>query len=89
MVTGFNALRRYRSLGDRMDYTTGVFRYEAPMDGETLREDIRMYTPSEMRILLSLAGYCDIRVYGCAPGRFEGQTLDVDDIEMMLVARNR
>lgn len=86
IITGFNALRRYRNLNNRMDYTSGRFAFEAPVTGGVLREEIRMYTPSEMHMLLTLAGFRDVTVCGCEAGNYAAQPLHIDDIEMMTLA---
>ena len=86
IITGFNALRRYRHASDKMDYTSGRFSFEAPVSDGVLREEIRMYTPSEMHMLLTLAGFHAVTVCGCEPGNFARQPLGVDDIEMMATA---
>jgi SAM-dependent methyltransferase len=85
-ITAFNAIRKYRNPGQVFDYTTGVVHWEAPVEGATLREDQRIYTPSELTMLLHLSGFADIRIYGCAPGNFSRRKLEVNDIEMMLIA---
>ena len=87
VTTGFNALRRYRNPNERLDYTSGTFRFTTPIGDGVLREDIRMYTPSELRLMLLLSGFDDVAIYGCAPGDFACQTLQIDDIEMMAIAR--
>ncbi|NPA94431.1 MAG: hypothetical protein GXO58_03275, partial [Thermodesulfobacteria bacterium] len=52
---------------------------------EPLKEEERLYIPSEIQILFELAGFREVEVFGCAPGRFEGQPLQIDDVEMMVV----
>lgn len=88
IFTGFNAIRKYRHPGRAFDYTSSVVHWKMPINGgkEFLREDNRCYTPSELRMMLELAGFSDIKVHGCSPGNFAGQQLGMDDIEMMLVA---
>lgn len=87
VLTCFNAIRKYRQLGSAFDYLTGSTHWQAPMEFGTLQQDERVYTPSEMRLLHSLAGFTDIQVCGCPPGNFAGQPLQADDIEMMVIAR--
>lgn len=91
VLTGLNALRQYHrsALSAALDYILGVIHWEAPIGADTLREDIRIYTPSELTLMLGWAGFRDVRVYGCAPGNFIGQALEVDDVEMMLAAVKR
>lgn len=90
VLTTFNGLRRYRQWkeGDeRFRFVEGLQRWATPpeWDGTPLREEERLYIPSEIRMLFEMAGFEDVRIYGCAPGRFEGQALGIDDIEMMVV----
>lgn len=87
IVTGFNGLRRYRNLNSKMNHVTGIFRFEAPGKNGPLLENVRMYIPSELEMLLSLAGFCDVALCGCESGNFARQELGADDIEMMAIAR--
>lgn len=91
VFTGFSAMRRYRSPGSRFDWVNSIVHWSMPVnDGkEALRQDIRVYTPSELRMMLELAGFTDVKVYGCQPGSFKRQKVGMDDIEMMLVARRQ
>ena len=87
-VTTLNALRKYRSPGPAFDYVRGVVHWEAPNEGgEAFREDQRIYSPAELRMLLLLAGFEEVAVWGCSPGEFDRRPLDPDAIEMMLVAK--
>jgi len=88
VITCLNAIRKYRRLGAAFDYCTGIVHWQAPMNDGSLCEDQRIYTPSEMRLLLTLAGFADVTIYGCQPGHFAGQSLLADDIEMMVLARH-
>ena len=90
VLTTFNGLRRYRQWGEgneRFSFVDGIQKWTTPpdWDGIPLREEERVYIPSEMRMLFEMAGFKNVRIYGCAPGRFEGQPLGIDDIEMMVV----
>lgn len=87
VLTCLNGIRKYRQLGSAFDYLTGVVHWQAPMEDGTLREDQRIYTPSEMRMLFLMSGFDEIQIYGCAPGNFAGQALGADDIEMMVIGR--
>ena len=89
VLTGFNAIRRYRNPGSHFDPITSTSRWRMPIkDGkEFLEEDQRWYTPSELRLMLGFAGFTGIEVYGCSPGNFNRQKLEMDDIEMMISAR--
>ena len=90
VLTTLNGLRRYRKWeeGDeRFSCVEGVQRWKTPPEwnGEPLKEEQRLYIPSEIRILFEMVGFSDVEICGCAPGRFEGQALQIDDIEMMVV----
>lgn len=89
ILTGLNAIRRYRSPGSVFDFMTATVHWSMPVnDGnDTLREDIRVYTPSELRLMLDLAGFGDVQVYGVSPGDFGRQKLEMDAVEMMAVAQ--
>ncbi len=90
VITTFNGIRRYRRCqeGDaRFDFAAAVVHWSAPLaDGRVLHENQRVYTPSELALLLELAGFRSIAVYGTAPGQFGRRPLGADDIEMMLTA---
>ena len=90
VLTAFNGLRRYRKWeeGDaRFNFVDGIQKWETPpaWEGEHLSEEERLYIPSEARMLFEMAGFDEVRIYGCAPGKFEAQALQIDDIEMMVV----
>ncbi len=90
VLTTFNGLRRYRRWqeGDeRFNFLEGIQRWKTPPDweGTPLKEEERLYIPSEIRMLFEMAGFEDVRICGCAPGRFEGQPLGIEDVEMMVV----
>jgi hypothetical protein len=89
VITNFNGIRKYRQYGPGMpfDFVRGVTRWEVPAEfaGRALQQDLRQYTPSELSMLLRLAGFGGVEVCGCKPGDFRGQPLDVDDIEMMAI----
>jgi len=90
VLTCFNALRRYIRSGDqnpRFDYVNGLMRWSCAMDGEELREDQRQYAPSEMKLLLTLAGFGEIEVLSCAEGEFSQAPVGIEDVEMLVCAR--
>jgi len=89
VITCLNGIRKYRRLGAAFDYLTGIVHWQAPMEDRSLQEDQRIYTPSEMHLLLTMAGFADVAIYGCQPGYFAGQSLEPDDIEMMVIARRK
>ncbi len=89
ILTTFNGLRRYRRWeeGDeRFRFVDGLQHWETPpeWEGEPLQEEMRLYIPSEARMLFEMAGFKAVQVCGCAPGHFEGQALQIEDIEMMI-----
>jgi len=93
VLTTYNGLKRYR--GEDMedgpfDYISGTVLWQTPdgwPGGEKLREQERVYIPSELGMLLELAGFAAVKICGCAPGDFSGRRLSPDDTEMMVVAR--
>jgi SAM-dependent methyltransferase len=92
VLTTYNGLRRYRKWreGDeRFCFVEGIQKWETPPDwgGERLTEKERLYIPSEIRMLFEMAGFGEVEVHGCAPGRFFGQALQIDDVEMMVIGR--
>jgi SAM-dependent methyltransferase len=90
VITNFNGIRKYRQFAPGMpfDYIRGVTRYTVPAEfsGREHQQDLRQYTPSELSMLLRLAGFGVVEICGCKPGDFRGQPLQVDDIEMMAIA---
>jgi len=89
-ITCFNALRRYirsKDQNPRFDYINGIMRWSCEMEGEELREDQRQYTPSEMKLLLSFAGFEEIEALSCAEGVFSDSPAGIEDIEMLVIAR--
>lgn len=91
ILTGFNAIRRYRTPGSHFDPIKSTLRWRMPIkDGrEFLEEDQRWYTPSELRLMMEIAGFAEIEVCGCSPGNFNRQEMGMDDIELMISARTR
>jgi hypothetical protein len=55
--------------------------------GEPLNEVQRQYAPSEIKMLLRLAGFKNIEIYSCADGVFSKDTMKIDDIEMLVLAK--
>jgi len=89
-ITCFNALRRYIRSQDqnpRFDYLNGTMAWSCEMDGAQLRERQRQYTPSEMKLLLTLSGFEDVEVLSCAEGFFSDAPMGIEDIEMLVCAR--
>jgi cyclopropane fatty-acyl-phospholipid synthase-like methyltransferase len=93
VITTYNGIKKYRS--DRVssssfDFLKGISHWAVPDDwhgGGKLAEDQRVYIPSEIAMLLQLAGFGEVQVYGCGPGDFRKQDLVPDDTEMMIVCR--
>jgi SAM-dependent methyltransferase len=89
-LTCFNALRRYirsRDQNPRFDYLNGVMHWDCEIDGTRLHERQRQYAPSEMSLLLSLAGFEQIELLSCADGIFSDSPMGIEDIEMLVCAR--
>ncbi|MFO8060702.1 MAG: class I SAM-dependent methyltransferase [Bacillota bacterium] len=92
-MTTFNGIRRYRhpSKDDRFNHVDGTLQWECedPRDkGEVLTEEQRLYVPSEATLMLEVAGFHGVKVFGARPGRFSRQQLEIDDVEMMIIARS-
>lgn len=89
VLTTLNAMRRYRNQGAHFDYMRSIVPWKMAVNNgkKFLREEIRWYTPSELRLMLRLAGFTNVEVYGCPPGNFSRQKLEIDDIELMVSAR--
>lgn len=89
-VTMFNGLRRYvksRDKNKKFDYINGTLHWKGPeRDGYVLNEVQRLYIPSEIKMLFKLAGFKNVEILGCKPGKFEKQKLKFEDIEMMIIA---
>lgn len=90
VISCFNGLRRYLMSKDenpKFDFIKGEFTWSADVaKGLTLNEVQRMYIPSELNMLLSLAGFRDIKVHSCKDGVFTTEALGFDEIEMLLIA---
>ncbi len=74
--------------GMPFDYIRGVTCWKVPAEfaGREWQQDLRQYIPSELSMLLRLAGFKAVEICGCKPGQFCGQPLEIDDIEMMAIA---
>jgi len=90
MISCFNGLRRYLKSKDenpKFDFIKGEFTWRAEVtEGVILKEVQRMYIPSELNMLLSLAGFRDIKIYSCKDGFYTTEALGLDEIEMLLIA---
>jgi 2-polyprenyl-3-methyl-5-hydroxy-6-metoxy-1,4-benzoquinol methylase len=90
VITNFNGMRKYRQFvaGMPFDYMRGVTCWKVPAEfaGREHQQDLRQYIPSELRMLLRLAGFQAVEICGCKPGQFCGEPLAIDDIEMMAIA---
>lgn len=89
ILTNYNGLRKYREYKPThpFDYINGIVHWQVYVkDGKTLlKEEQRVYIPSELTMLFRLAGFSEIKIYGCSPGHFAPQELRIDDIEMMAI----
>lgn len=90
VITCFNGLRRYLKSKDtnpKFDFLKGEFKWSAEVsEGNTLEETQRMYIPSELTMLLNLAGFRDIKICSCRDGVFTKANLGIEDIEMLVIA---
>ena len=90
VLTTFNGIRKYRRYKEKdsvFDYLRGVVHWKTPPGKfrEELTEETRVYTPTEVRMMFTLSGFSNIKIFGCAPGDFRRQKLNIDDIEMMVL----
>ncbi len=87
ILTTFNGLRKYRRYKPKhpFDYINGIVHWRAQLNDSLFKEDHRVYIPSELTMMFRLAGFSQIKVYGCSPGHFAQQGLGIDDIEMMMI----
>jgi 2-polyprenyl-3-methyl-5-hydroxy-6-metoxy-1,4-benzoquinol methylase len=90
IISCFNGLRRYLKCEDsnpKFDFITGEFSWSAEVsEGTFLKEIQRMYIPSEISMLLTLAGFKNVEIYSCKKGVFTTDRLGFDDIEMLVIA---
>ena len=95
MFTALNAtamLRKYTNKDiaeGRFDPLTMVESSEYPpregLPAVAVRE--RGFVPTELRLLFRLAGLSVVNIWGETPGNWGRRTLDLDEIEIMIVAR--
>lgn len=91
-LTCFNSLRRYirsKDQNPKFDYINSIMAWSCPQEigGELLSEDQRQYTPSEIKMLLTLCGFSDIKVLSCKEGIFSDDIMGIEDIEMLVLAK--
>ncbi|MDR0916646.1 MAG: class I SAM-dependent methyltransferase [Oscillospiraceae bacterium] len=85
----FNVIRRYirsRDENPRFDYINNTTNWSAEVDGTQLAETQRQYTPSEVKLLLTLAGFGDVRILNCADNVFTDAPMGIEDVEMLVIA---
>lgn len=92
ILTTFNGIRRYRNIKkkeSKFDYIRGIFHWECPEEecDELLKEDTRIYIPSEIKMMFELSGFSDVKIFGCSPGEFKKQKLLPEDVEMMVIGK--
>lgn len=92
VISCFNSLRRYIRSGEsnpNFDYINSTMTWILPEEvvGERLCEVQRQYAPSEIKLLLRLAGFKNIDVLSCKDGDFTKNPMNIDDIEMLVVAK--
>ncbi len=91
VITCFNGLRRYLKSKDenpKFDFIKGEFTWSAEVsEGNILKEVQRVYIPSELTMLLTLAGFSDIKVFSCKDGVFTKNSLGFEEIEMLVIAK--
>jgi len=88
ILTDFNGIRRYKNYKGKFDYINGIinFKVDIPEDDIHINEELRVYIPSEIKMMYKLSDYKNVNVFGCEAGNFAKQKLGIDDIEMMVIA---
>ncbi|QVK19053.1 methyltransferase domain-containing protein [Mycoplasmatota bacterium] len=89
VISSFNSIRRYiksKDTNPRFDYINSTMNWDANIDGENLSEEQRQYTPSEIKMLLLLCGFKNIKILSCANGIFSDSPMGIEDIEMLVLA---
>ncbi len=90
VISCFNGLRRYLESKDnnpKFNFLKGEFTWSAEISpGESLKETQRLYIPSELTMLLTLAGFKNIEIFSCKGGVFSRNTLGIDEFEMLVIA---
>jgi 2-polyprenyl-3-methyl-5-hydroxy-6-metoxy-1,4-benzoquinol methylase len=97
VLTALSAVRRLRELAAD-DLTAGAFDLETMVETEmftwtgpqgerTLAARQRMYVPTELVILFRQAGFVVEHVGGGTAGAFARRPLDLDEMEIMVIAR--
>jgi cyclopropane fatty-acyl-phospholipid synthase-like methyltransferase len=63
-LTTLSALRKYRNPGTVYDYVKSIVHWQAPADDarDPLREDQRIYSPSELSMMLRLSGFQEVSI---------------------------
>jgi hypothetical protein len=64
-----------------------IGRHISTMEKHYYKEEQRVYIPSELTMMFRLAGFSEIKVYGCSSGHFAAQGLRIDDIKMMIIGK--
>lgn len=93
-LNGYKMAREY----DRKDVEQGRFdpitmvetftmEYDAPTRKKSVVVKQRGYVPSELTILFSQAGFKVEHIWGGTAGKWCKQTLDLDEMEIMMVAK--
>lgn len=97
VLTALNGLRMARQ-HTQQDVETGAFdpitmtelspmSWDAPEGKRTIEVRERGYAPTELAFLARLAGFLDIRIYGGTAGNWGHRQLELDEMEMMMVAK--
>ena len=97
MLTALSAVRRLRELAAE-DLAAGAFDLETMVEAEpftwtgpdgehALVGRQRMYVPTELVILFRQAGFVVEHVGGGTAGAFARRPLDLDEMEIMVIAR--
>jgi hypothetical protein len=60
--------------------------YDTPEGKKSVEVRERAYIASELRLMLKIAGFETLHVWGSTAGNWRKGPLDLDEMEMMLVA---
>lgn len=86
----FNSLRRYirsKDQNPKFDYINSVMSWQGEINGQLLTEKDRQYSPSEIKLMLSICGFQDIDILSCNNGVFSDDRMGIEDIEMLVTAQ--
>lgn len=92
ILTVFNSIRLYIKTKDKkskFNYINSTILWAPPIEfgGEKLSEAQRVYTPSEIQMLLRLCGFSEIQILSCKDIEYSNNKMNIDDVEMLVIAK--